>query len=384
MYELHTVNADNFTPQLSDKTPDQNYHTLDFPDGAINIDPYHSCADMFNGETPMYVNKEFIWARSSSATLEYTRHSFPYVYGGINGLSVTQKIVDAYEMADGRPINNPSSKDPDEKFSYTEEGTKNSYSENWYSGYRLYPDVHNMYVNREARFYASIGFSECYWSMTSTTDLQLKGQVVKYYANEPNGRNQTSADGYPRTGYVIKKYIHPADAWTGNASKRISKPYAMIRYAEILLIYAEALNKLGNESFTIDIEGTPQTFYRNTEEIKRAYNQVRYRAGLPGLTDNDLTDPDFVMAKIKRERMVEFLHEGQRYFDVRRWGDYETSESEPITGMNVSSPKDGYYQRVLVQSSRVTQRVVNRKMIFVPIPNAEIKRLPSFDQNPGW
>ena len=90
------------------------------------------------------------------------------------------------------------------------------------------------------------------------------------------------------------------------------------------------------------------------------------------------------MKKIKRERMVEFLHEGHRYFDVRRWGDYLESEGEPMTGMNTEGTREQYFQRVVVSSARVAQRVVNRKMIFLPIPRTEVKRLPSFDQNPGW
>ncbi|MDR2038940.1 MAG: RagB/SusD family nutrient uptake outer membrane protein, partial [Bacteroidales bacterium] len=155
-------------------------------------------------------------------------------------------------------------------------------------------------------------------------------------------------------------------------------------YAEILLSYAEALNQLGSESFTIDVDGESQTFSRDINEIKWAYNQVRYRAGLPGLTDADLADANEVLKKIKRERMVEFLFENRRYFDVRRWGDYEASEGETIIGMNTAAGKDAYYQRVVPGSSRIARRIVDRKMIFVPIPKIEMKRLPSFDQNPGW
>jgi len=149
------------------------------------------------------------------------------------------------------------------------------------------------------------------------------------------------------------------------------------------LAYAEALNQLDN-SYTINVDGTGQLFDRNTAEIKWAYNLVRYRAGLPGLTDTDLGNPELVLEKIKRERMVEFLYENHRYFDVRRWGDYDVSESESIMGMNTSGNIDTYFQRVVLPSSRVAQRIVDRKMIFLPIPKVEMKRLPSFDQNPGW
>lgn len=378
MYELHTVIKDNKTPELSQNTSDPNY-TDNFPNGANGIDPYHSYSDMFTGETVMSVNKEFIWARNSSALTSYTRHSFPEANGGYNGLCVTQKIIDAYEMADGRSIN-----DPSPEFPYSEIGFTTTRRE-LYTDYQLNAGVYNMYVNREARFYASIGFSECYWDMASTTDVMQKNLTVTYYSDSPNGKELVSnSANYPITGYVLRKYVHPIDAWAGEAARRLSKPYAMIRYAEILLSYAEALNQLGSESFDIDVDGVTQNFKRDVNEIKWAFNQVRYRAGLPGLSDADLSDANIVLEKIKRERMVEFLYENRRYFDVRRWGDYESSEGEAIMGMNAAAGKDAYYQRVVPGSSRIGRRIVDRKMIFVPIPEIEMKRLPSFDQNPGW
>lgn len=59
-------------------------------------------------------------------------------------------------MIDGRDITNSS-----DEYPYSEDGFTSSV--NTFSGYRLNPDVFNMYVNREMRFYASIGFSECFW-----------------------------------------------------------------------------------------------------------------------------------------------------------------------------------------------------------------------------
>ncbi|KAA6299825.1 MAG: hypothetical protein EZS26_004035, partial [Candidatus Ordinivivax streblomastigis] len=43
-----------------------------------------------------------------------------------------------------------------------------------------------------------------------------------------------------------------------------------------------------------------------------------------------------------------------------------------------------FYQRVIPNTSIIGSRIVNRKMVFLPIPKAEMKRMPSFDQNPGW
>lgn len=382
MYLLHTISRNSMTRALPTNisgVDDPDYYKPWAEGGAADIDPFLSYSEMFNGETPMNVNSEIIWGRNSSGTTSYTRHSFPYTGNGYNGMCVTQKIVDAYEMVDGRSIYNSSVEHPYSESGYT------SIREDISSEYWLVAGVHNMYVNREARFYASVGFSECVWQMTSHNEAAQRNQVITYYSDAANGRDAAeTATNYPITGYVIRKYIHPLDSWGTTSSRQVGKSYAIIRYAEILLAYAEALNQLGSQSFTITTGDQTQTFFRNIEEIKWAYNQVRHRAGLPGLSEIDIVDADKVMEKIKRERMVEFLYENQRYFDVRRWGDYETSESEPIKGMNTATPKSTYYQRVTPASVRIGNRVVDRKMIFLPMSQTELKRLPKFDQNPGW
>jgi hypothetical protein len=378
-YELYTVDKDELTPELPVNVDDVGYGERNFPEGAGNIDPYRSYSDMFTGEAIPYVNKEFIWARASNALLYNTILSFPADKGGLNGICVTQKIVDAYEMADGR-LRTQSSED----YPYTEiDVTKVRKS---FSGYRLNEGVSNMYVNREMRFYASVGFSERFWPMLSSSESASRNQTVSYYNGSQNGRSSENT-GYPATGYVITKYINAIDAWHGTTHLLVNKSFPIIRYAEILLSYAEALNALGGESYDIEMEGLEggrQTFYRNVNEIKKYINQVRYRSGLPGLTDPQVADQSYVLSKIKKERMVEFLHENRRYYDVRRWGDYEESETQPIMGMNIAATSESFYQRTIPVSSRISERIVNKRLIFLPIPKIELKRVESFDQNPGW
>ena len=133
------------------------------------------------------------------------------------------------------------------------------------------------------------------------------------------------------------------------------------------------------------MDGQSISFSRDKAEIKWAFNQIRHRAGLPGLTDDELSDATVVQKLIEQERMVEFMHENRRYYDVRRWGIYEETEREPIMGMNTdASDKDAYYQRTMPGSAAIHGRLVDRKLMFVPIPRSELRRLPSLDQNPGW
>jgi len=174
------------------------------------------------------------------------------------------------------------------------------------------------------------------------------------------------------------------DAWTGTGARHINKAYPIIRYAEILLSYAEALNNL-TSSHTVQLGDQQYTVSRNVEDIKSAFNSIRYRAGLPGLTASAISNVEEFQNQIERERMVELLWENRRFYDVRRWGIYEETEREPIRGMNPDgATKETYYQRVIPGSSSFLTRVVDKKLIWMPIPRSETRRLPSLDQNPGY
>lgn len=378
LYRLHTVEANSSTPDLpTGVTSDPDYYKSWNEGGTSGIDHFHSYSDMFTGESVIAANPEYIWARNVSAGgLEFSL-IFPVSNGGYNTLAITQKVIDAYSMIDGRDIYNSS-----DEYPYSENGFTSSV--NTFSGYRLNTDVFNMYVNREMRFYASIGFSECYWPMSSSTQVGNYNQTITYYYDSPNGKtgNETGRM-VPVTGYVLKKFVHPSDALRGTNARTMSKAFAMIRYADVLLWYAEALNNL-TTSHTVELGGQSYILERDIDEIKKAFNQVRHRSGMPGLTDNELADASKVQELLEQERMIEFVGENQRYYDVRRWGIYEKTENETITGMNIESPKDGFYRRVVPNTSRIGERIVNKRMVFLPLPLSEVRRLPSLDQNPGW
>lgn len=375
VYELYTVKRDSTTMPLPKNVP-----SGDFPNGAGNIDPFKSYSDMFTGEALSQKNTEFVWGRISSNVRNYTRHAFPIDnLGGWNGMAIPQKIVDAYYMVDGRDINNSS-----EEYPYSEIGF--SSEKQSFSGYQLNNGVYNMYMNREMRFYASIGFSECFWPCLSTSESGRRNQTITYFKGGNSGKDRTNSDirNYPITGYVIKKFIHKDDAWAGNDAETLEKPFPIIRYAEILLSYVEALNNLTGGHTITDAEGNSQTFTRDVNEMAKYFNMIRYRAGLPGLTSAELSSPDQMFDLIVRERMIEFLHENRRFYDVRRWGIYEEVDKEPIVGMDTESRKDGYYERTVVNHPIVRNRKVERKMIWLPISRQEIRKVPKMDQNPGW
>ena len=120
-----------------------------------------------------FKNKEFVFGRNSSQVKGNTKISFPIQFGGWNGYCIPQKIIDKFKMVDGRNINNSSTMYPYDETSFTTTDIS-------FSGYTIKPRVNNMYVNRESRFYASIGYSGCLWTMNSTTENGKFMQQVFY------------------------------------------------------------------------------------------------------------------------------------------------------------------------------------------------------------
>ena len=389
MYKLYTVTSTsestkynwtdgsvNYLPEGVDSDPD---FYEQWPTGAAGIDHLRSYNEIFTGEAIMQTNPEFVWGRISSTLRNNTQMCFPIKSGGWCAMALTQKMIDGFRMADGRQKDNSSDLYPYSTEGFTTSATK-------FSGYKLNSGVYNMYVNREMRFYANVGFCERFWPMESCTESADKNKTIKYYYSDENGR-QNSAIDYTPTGYINVKFIHPQDAWTGTNNRRMDKAYGIIRYADILLMYAEALSNLDQE-YTVTLgEGDSAyeaTVSRDIEEIKYAFNQVRHRAGLPGINDADLVDHETFQPILEQERMIELLCENHRYFDVRRWGIYEREESIPVQGMNIDGDKDTFYQVVVPNTSRIASRLVHKKLYLLPIPLAEVRRLPSCDQNPGW
>ena len=183
--------------------------------------------------------------------------------------------------------------------------------------------------------------------------------------------------------------MHDDDAFSSPGGILMEKFFPIIRYAEILLAYSEALNNLQG-SYSIELKGSngETKVYeesRDIYKIKQAFNPIRYRVGLPGVKDDELASVDGFNKILQRERAIEFLYENQRYYDVRRWGIYEESEKEAIQGMDLSKDEmSGYFYPVVVDHPWIRHRVVDRKMVFLPIGKYEIRKVDGLDQNPGW
>ena len=374
IYRLHTVPADEYTLPLPSNVPSD-----PFPAGAGGIDPFRSYSEMFTGETTNVTNPELIWGTTQNIT-DQQDVVFPLKLGGNSSISIPQRIVDAYRMADGRDINNASAEYPYEDRPY-DQTCVTAADKQLSKNYTLHGGTYKAYDNREPRFYASIGFSGTLWQMQSTTSEEMRNKIVEYYNGANAGKNQAGVTNiYNLTGYTCYKYVHPRDARTGSNARTVQKTFPLIRYAEILLSYAEALNNLTK---THEVNG--QSYSRDLTAMAGAFNQVRYRAGLPGADAGELVDATSFNELIRRERMVEFLHENRRYYDICRWGIFEELEREPLTGLNVEAGKwEGFYAPTVISYRTIRERTFKSKYMFMPLHRNELRKVPSLDQNPGW
>ena len=413
VYELyHHVKVeqpDEWMPVTVTPPDDGDFSTKNWPDGYADIDPCLSYRDLFNGTMTAADNPEHIFGRitligtgdNDLGLGAFVMHSMPASLNGWNTHGLTQKMCDTYYQKDGSDIpgmyrewrhkyNIEAGNDEPRVAGFINRNearmARRDYPELMVgSGTTKVENVPKMYANREPRFYASVSFNGCQWECQGHTTQENRNKQVFYYYGTADG--QTNGFAWLRTGIGVKKYANPYD-WVGsrgNYSNIRQKAETAIRYADILLLYAEALNELGGSYDIPSWDGT-KTYQvsRNIDEMKRGVRPVRCRAGLPDYTAAEYADKDAFRAKIKRERMIEFMGEAKRYFDLRRWMDAPIEESMQIYGLDTYQPQSNREQFMDVIPCTKLRTVFADKMYFWPISHTELKRNKHLTQNPGW
>ena len=378
------INFDYYRYPKTIAPPESDEHdhaNQDFPKGWRNIDPCESYRQLFNGEVSAYANPELIFTRGVNQLGEgveaMSLHQMPRSLGGWNAHGLTLKMYDAYYMNDGKEfdtINRP--------IGYT---VNNNRSEDDYRNFLpLPPGVSMQNANREPRFYASVAYNGSIWeNEEAPVGDNTRYKQVFYYRDGQDGKDASGF--FLRTGIGVKKYYHPVDTHFGGVSIFRVKSEPAIRYAEVLLIYAEALNELTHDHSIPSYDGQrTYTVGRDKAEISSALTPVRVRAGLPDYKDDVYADADAFRAKLKKEWQIEFMGEGHRYYDLRRWKDAPKEESDIIKGFNMnmtSTQKDVWHQPVEVT---FIPAVFSDKMYLWPISHSELKKNRKLTQNPGW
>ena len=384
---------------------DGDFSTKNWPDGYADIDPRLSYRDIFNGTVSAHENPEFIFGRVNNhggihnfSIMAMVGHALPSSLRGWNTHGLTQKMVDAYYMQDGTDAPGARKEwgegDGSERptgFTTSAQIRNGDFPELLVGNSKtLGANTPMMYVGREPRFYASVGFNMSVWENQRDGTVSNRNKQVSYYRNDGNGYLNNNFQ-YLRTGIGIKKFYNPNDLFTSNPNGDgsygdcVDKPEIAIRYADILLLYAEALNELDGSYQIASWDGsTTYTISRDVNEMKKGLRPVRCRAGLPDFTAAEYASKSALRSKIKRERMIEFLGEGKRYFDLRRWMDAPIEEAKTVFGLDVFQDKahrDDFMQVVPVTT---LSAVFSDKMYFWPISHAELKRNKLLTQNPGW
>lgn len=383
VYELYTVatrsgGTDEYPATI--KPPyHKEYSDKNFPNGWANIDPLQSYQTIFNGNLYPSDNSEMIFTTGQNIDIanDMAKHQMPIEGGGYNCHAMTGKQCDAYEMNNGKPFEKDKTWTGTQNYITAEEEKSGEWTP-------LRVGVSKRYAHREPRFYASVAFNGAFWPMTSGAEAIDRYKQVFYYRGKESG--WANNERWLPTGIGIMKFISTRDN-AKNDRKISEKPIIGIRYADVLLWYAEAMNELQPGSvYNIPSWDGNQTYNisRNTEEMSYAISRVRIRAGLPDYEEVVYENQDEFRVKLKHERQIEFFAENSRYFDLRRWKDAEVEESQQIYGCNPlmsEKEKDLFHTQIIISDLPTT---FNRKMYFWPIDHEELRRNKNLTQNPGW
>jgi starch-binding outer membrane protein, SusD/RagB family len=292
---------------------------------------------------------------------------FPAKYCGPNGYhnwgnnTPLGDMVDDYDMKDGSSFNwsNPA-------------------------------NLANPYAKREARFYASILYEGAPWRKRPS-DVQLLdpwdkievGHVFKLDGTTQLVPGVDTREGPienwngGRSGYYLRKFIDPTlDPQFVNQDI----PFRHIRYAEILLNYAEACIELGDAA--------------NLSDARDKINMVRTRAGQPNIAAG--LDQATMRGLVRHERRVELAFEDHRFWDVRRWvigpAAYHPTHRADVKYLTAATATnyrqaDGSTWGAPIYSNQligVESRAWNDKCYFFPLMRDEMNKNTKLIQNPGY
>jgi hypothetical protein len=159
------------------------------------------------------------------------------------------------------------------------------------------------------------------------------------------------------------------------ATNTRAKSWVLMRFAEVLLNYAEAANEAFGPDARPNFGGVP-----SIRSAREAVNMVRARVGMPAIASG--ISQAQLRERIRNERRVELAFEEHRFFDVRRWKIAEQTESQPLRGMRINRDVTG---TLTYETFTVEPRVFDSRMYLYPIPFQEIAKSNGvMTQNPGW
>lgn len=162
------------------------------------------------------------------------------------------------------------------------------------------------------------------------------------------------------SGYFLVKWLDDRiDHMNGG---KTAQNFIMMRYAEVLLNYAEAINEASDDATA-------------RQKAVTQLNRIRTRAGVGLLNASDYTQAT-LRERIRKERRVELAFEEHRFFDIRRWKIANDVMNRPAIGIDVVG---GKFVRLPLDVRNYSER-----MNLSPLPTAEVNNAPLVYQNPGY
>ena len=319
------------------------------PNGEVQNDAYYN---LFQEAGDGRGNKENILVRiyGNDATNNVTSTTIQRTFEGGNA-GPTQSLAASYVMADGLPTDkSPLYVAPNSTMKYAEYFNKRD------------PRMSFSFMKRGDEF-------------TS------------------NGAYTTPNATLAKSGYSVRKYAN-AIAWR---DQRSFIDRAIIRYAEVLLTYAEATYELDGTISDADLDKTINLLRARLPQVNVGTTASPKYVSMAKLTNSFVISNGLSMREeIRRERRVEFAFEGLRYWDLIRWKTAETELPKSLTGSylftEMLDPKTGGWDPktavdannyILIQDGSF-RRFDPKKDYLWPLPTLEIAKNPKIEQNPGW
>ncbi|KAA8479106.1 putative outer membrane starch-binding protein [Arcticibacter tournemirensis] len=247
-----------------------------------------------------------------------------------------QDLAEAFGMANGRSITDPT------------------------SGY----DASHPYNNRDPRFNNT--FIHDQTLVIRRPELTKFPVNIHIDATDPS-RVSSGQDaiykGTP-TGLYTNKMLN-RDVVSDWFNTNTNRCFPLIRYAEILLNFAEARN---------------ERLAAPDAEVYSAVEEIRKRAGLNPYTLPTGLSKAGMRTVIQNERRLELAFEGHRFFDVRRWKIAETTENQQMHGTEPTKTATGTTYRTI----NVRKHTFDKRMYLWPIPLSEVSKSTQLLQNPGY
>lgn len=256
--------------------------------------------------------------------------------------SPTKSLVDAYLCTDGKPIT-----------------VSPLYSEASYA---------DIFKNRDPRMSQTVLSPGSAWG--GKADGISNGTTLIYNSPRFNADKKGSVTA---TGYYFTKYVELS---TVDLVTQDSNDIHLLRYAEILLIYAEA--RLEQNTLT-------------QADIDKTINLLRRRVGMIDMKIADIAAwGGDLRTEIRRERRVELALEGQRWFDLIRWkqGAQLALDVKGMKKSLISAANQAYVSGLATDANGYlivnTSRIFSDKNYLWPVPVTQQQKNPALGQNPGW